>query len=73
MKLTADSNWVRARFVNFGIFEKMYQSGARVEDEEAIDEELQKARCIQRNGLFSTKNLTHMRTHWREQNSGFSY
>ena len=67
VKPTADSNWVRARFVNFEIIEKIYESGVRVEDKEAIDEELQKAWCIQRNGLFSTKNVTHMRTHWREQ------
>ena len=61
VKPTADSNWVRVRFINFEIFEKIYESGARVEVEEAIDEELQQARCINRNGLFSTKNATHMR------------
>ena len=61
VKPTAFSNWVRFQFVNIQIIEKIDESGARVEVEEAIDEELQQARCINRNGLFSTKNATHMR------------
>ena len=66
MKPAADRNWVRAQFVNFQIIDKIDESGARVEVEVAIDEELQKARCIHCNGLFCTKNATHMREHWRE-------
>ena len=36
VKLTADSNWVRAQFVNFHIIEKLDDSSARVDIEEAI-------------------------------------
>ena len=63
VKPTADSNWVRAQFVSFQIVQKLDDSGARVDVEEAIAEELQKARCIHCNGLFSTRNVTHMREH----------
>ena len=52
---------------------KICDSGARVEVEEAIDDELQKARFIHCDGLFSTKyflknayslkRVTHMREH----------
>ena len=41
----------------------MDKSCARFEVEEAIDEELQKARWVHCNGLLSTKNGTHMREH----------
>ena len=37
MKPTADSKWVRAQFVSFQIFEKLNDSVARVDVEEAID------------------------------------
>ena len=47
VKRTADNNWVRSQFVNFQRIEKyICDSGARVEIEEAIDDELQKANSL---------------------------